>query len=79
MTDRSELFENTPVPSMKDAEPLDLAALFFQARNVESGGEIEYPSARANVFRVGDVRRRSVEHRGALFFNHYAVEGRDVA
>ena len=25
MTDRSELFENTPVPSMKDAEPLDLA------------------------------------------------------
>ena len=25
MTDRSELFENKPVPYMKDAEPLDLA------------------------------------------------------
>ncbi|MBR5044041.1 MAG: ribosome silencing factor, partial [Clostridia bacterium] len=25
MTDRSELFENPPVPSMKDAEPLVLA------------------------------------------------------
>ena len=25
MTDRTELFENAPVPSMSDAEPLDLA------------------------------------------------------
>ena len=26
MTDRTELFENAPVPSMSDAEPLDLAS-----------------------------------------------------